>query len=72
MTLLHVVIHGADSVSTDGEPTAPRMPAYGGQLDDAQIAAVVTYVRNSWGHAAPVTTVSAVQKARAPASTAGG
>lgn len=71
VTLLHVVIHGAQSVATAGEPTAPAMPAFGAELDDAQIAAVTTYIRNSWGHAAPATTLSAVRKARAPAPSAG-
>ena len=27
-----------------------RMFAFGGQLDDAEVAAVVTYVRNAWGN----------------------
>ena len=36
----------------DSEPTAPGMPSYGRQLDDSQIAAVLTYIRNSWGGAA--------------------
>ena len=40
------------------------MPAFGWQLSDAQIAAVTTYVRNSWGHAAAATSVSDVHKAR--------
>lgn len=71
VTLLHVVIHGAQSVGTAGEPTAPSMPAFGAQLDDAQIAAVTTYLRNSWGHAAPATTPSAVHKARSPVSSSG-
>ena len=26
------------------------MPAYGGQFDDRQVAAVATYIRNSWGN----------------------
>lgn len=30
------------------------MPAFGWQLNDAQIAAVATYVRNHWGKAPPV------------------
>jgi mono/diheme cytochrome c family protein len=54
-SLLRVVIHGAQSVATEGEPTSPAMPAFGWQLTDAQIAAVTTYVRNNWGHAAPAT-----------------
>lgn len=32
----------------------PAMPAFGWQLNDAQIAAVATYVRNHWGKAPPV------------------
>jgi mono/diheme cytochrome c family protein len=64
-SLLHVIIHGAQSAATAGEPTAPAMPAYGWQLSDAQIAAVTTYVRNSWGHAAAATSDSEVHKARA-------
>jgi mono/diheme cytochrome c family protein len=33
-------------------------------VSDAQIAAVATYVRNSWGHAAPATGTNEVHKAR--------
>jgi mono/diheme cytochrome c family protein len=40
------------------------MPAFKWQLTDAQIAAVTTYIRNSWGHAAAGTTVEQVHKAR--------
>jgi mono/diheme cytochrome c family protein len=63
-TVVRVVIHGAQSVATSAEPTGPSMPAFGWQLTDAQIAAVATYIRNSWGHAAPATAVSEVHKAR--------
>lgn len=41
------------------------MPPFKGQLDNAQIAAAVTYIRESWGnHAGPVTAaqVAAVNK----------
>jgi mono/diheme cytochrome c family protein len=55
ITVLRVLINGAETVATKAEPTAPAMPAYGWQLNDAQIAAVSTYIRNSWGHgSAPV------------------
>ncbi|HLY32532.1 MAG TPA: cytochrome c, partial [Ktedonobacterales bacterium] len=67
-SLLRVVIHGAQSVGTPGEPTAPAMPPFGWQLSDEQIAAVTTFVRNSWGHAAPATSASDVHKARPLAS----
>ena len=51
-TSIRIVLRGARSVGTRAEPTAPGMPSYGRQLDDAQIAAVLTYMRNSWGAAA--------------------
>jgi mono/diheme cytochrome c family protein len=52
-TLVRVVLEGTRAVSTPAAPTAPAMPAFGWRLDDAQIASVLTYVRNSWGNLAP-------------------
>jgi len=53
--LIRMVLRGARSVATDAEPTAPGMPSFSWQLDDAQVAAVLTYIRNTWGSvAAPV------------------
>ena len=63
-TVLRVILQGAQSVATDREPTGPAMPAFGWQLDDAQIAAVATYVRNHFGKADAVSE-SDVSKARA-------
>jgi mono/diheme cytochrome c family protein len=51
-TSIRIVLRGARSVGTPAQPTAPGMPSYGRQLDDAQIAAVLTYMRNNWGPAA--------------------
>ncbi|RZN32798.1 c-type cytochrome [Bradyrhizobium sp. Leo121] len=53
-TVLRVILQGAQSVATDREPTGPVMPAFGWQLNDVQVAAVASYVRNHWGKAAPV------------------
>ena len=50
--LIRIVLQGARSVATDAAPTAPAMPAFDWKLSDDEIAAVVTYVRNSWGNAA--------------------
>jgi mono/diheme cytochrome c family protein len=62
-TVLRVILQGAQSVSTEREPTGPAMPAFGWQLNDAQIAAVATYVRNRFGEARAVSE-SDVQNAR--------
>lgn len=51
-TLARVVLQGSRAVSTPGKPTAPAMPAFGWRLNDAQVAAVLTYIRNNWGNAA--------------------
>jgi mono/diheme cytochrome c family protein len=63
-TVLRVILQGAQSVATDREPTGPTMPAFGWQLDDEQIAAVATYIRNSWGQKAPPVSGEQVKKAR--------
>jgi mono/diheme cytochrome c family protein len=63
-TLIRVVLRGARSAATSREPTAPGMPPFGWQLDDDQIAAVLTYIRNSWGAAAPAVSPGEVGKAR--------
>jgi mono/diheme cytochrome c family protein len=36
------------------------MPAWKGQLKDAEIAAVITYIRNSWGNKASAVTAAQV------------
>ena len=46
-------------------------PSYAGQLDDAQVAAVATYVRNSWGHTAGTVPAAAAHDARESPSTNG-
>jgi mono/diheme cytochrome c family protein len=67
-TSIRIVLRGARSVGTPAEPTAPGMPSYGRQLDDAQVAAVLTYMRNSWGAAAAL--VGAAEVARVRSDTA--
>ena len=63
-SLLRVVLAGARSAATDAVPTAPAMPAFGWLLDDREIAAVLTYVRNSWGNAAAAVSPGEVAKRR--------
>jgi mono/diheme cytochrome c family protein len=63
-SLLHVVLRGARSAATDKAPTASAMPAFGWVLNDDQVAAVVTYIRNTWGNAAPAVSGGTVRNAR--------
>ncbi|NDL62286.1 c-type cytochrome [Acerihabitans arboris] len=51
-SLINVVLAGSRAGATDSRPTAPAMPSFAWNLDDAQVANVLTYIRNSWGNAA--------------------
>ena len=52
INLVRAVLLGAASVATDTAPTGAAMPAFGWKLSDQQIAAVLSYIRISWGNAA--------------------
>jgi mono/diheme cytochrome c family protein len=67
-TTIRIVLRGARSVGTSTQPTAPGMPSYGWQLDDNEVAAVLTYMRNSWGGAADPIASDQVSKVRADAA----
>jgi mono/diheme cytochrome c family protein len=51
-TLVRIILTGTRGAGTDAFPTSPAMPSFGYRLNDDQVAAVVTYIRNSWGNAA--------------------
>jgi mono/diheme cytochrome c family protein len=59
-TLIRVVLRGSRAVSTSSKPTAPAMPAFDWRLNDAQVASVLTYIRNNWGNAATPVVARAV------------
>jgi mono/diheme cytochrome c family protein len=63
-SLLHIVLRGARSVATDRAPTGAAMPEFGWLLKDNEVAAVLTYIRNSWGNAASPVSAAEVGKAR--------
>jgi len=63
-SLVRVVLEGVRTVGTAGAPTAPAMPAFGWKLSDQEVAAVLTYVRNTWGNAASAVTAGHVTSAR--------
>jgi mono/diheme cytochrome c family protein len=63
-SLMHVVLRGSRSIATDKAPTAAAMPEFGWLLKDDEVAAVLTYIRNSWGNAAPAVTAAEVGSAR--------
>ncbi len=53
---IQIVLNGLQGKPINGVTYASPMPAFGNQLDDKQIAALVNHERTSWGNAAPTVT----------------
>jgi mono/diheme cytochrome c family protein len=64
LSTLRIIIDGAETLMTPRAPNTGSMPAYGEKLSDQEIADVATYIRNSWGNAAPAVTPAQATKAR--------
>lgn len=64
--VVRILLHGLSGpVEVAGETYSGAMPPWGGTLNDAQIAAVTTYVRSSWGNKAPAIAPATVARVRA-------
>ncbi len=64
--LIRIVLFGLQGpVQVNGTTYNNVMPGHAPTLNDSDIAAVLSYVRNSWGHAAPAVTAAAVATERA-------
>ncbi|MFL9991420.1 cytochrome c [Paraburkholderia sediminicola] len=63
--LLRTILIGSRGAVTESNPTGAAMPNFSWKLSDAEVAAVATYVRNSWGNAADAVTAEQAGKARA-------
>ncbi|HEY1753209.1 MAG TPA: cytochrome c [Caulobacteraceae bacterium] len=63
-TVDRFILSGTESTATDARPTPLAMPSFAWKLTDAEIADVATYIRNSWGNAAPPVSAGDVAKLR--------
>jgi mono/diheme cytochrome c family protein len=63
-TLMRIVLTGVRGAGTEAFPTSPAMPSFGYRLDDDQVAAVLTYIRNSWGNTASAVDAGMVKTLR--------
>jgi mono/diheme cytochrome c family protein len=52
-TLARLVLAGGRGAATAKAPTGQGMPSFAWKLGDGDVANVLTYVRNTWGNAAP-------------------
>ncbi|HXI06768.1 MAG: cytochrome c [Bradyrhizobium sp.] len=64
LSTIRIILDGAENITTPRAPNKGAMPAYAAKLSDQEIADVATYIRNSWGNAAPAVTAEEVAKAR--------
>jgi mono/diheme cytochrome c family protein len=62
---IRIVLNGGFPPATAGNPRPYGMPPYSHLLDDAEVAAVVSHVRSSWGNAAAGVTPAQVNRYRA-------
>jgi mono/diheme cytochrome c family protein len=64
-SLVRVVLEGAQAAGTKDAPTAPSMPSFAWKFSDAEVADLLTYIRNSWGNAAAPVSAETVSGIRA-------
>lgn len=62
-TVLRVILQGAQSVVAQNQPAGFSMPAFPG-LNDAELAEIATYIRNSWGNRASAVSANDAAKLR--------
>ncbi|MDQ3185804.1 MAG: cytochrome c [Pseudomonadota bacterium] len=65
MSLIRLMLEGGQGPVTEKGPEPKEMPSYSKKFTDREIADVLTFIRNSWGNAAPPVTprdVSSVRK----------
>ena len=62
--LVRVVLQGGYLPATAGNPRPHGMPPFQQTLSDEEVAAVTTFVRNSWGNQAPGVGTIEVYRAR--------
>jgi mono/diheme cytochrome c family protein len=70
--LIETVLNGRTGpISVNGTQYGGNMPSWRNQLSDAEIAAVLTYVRSAWGNSAPAVSSDQVASARSPEAMSG-
>jgi mono/diheme cytochrome c family protein len=62
--LLKVILSGGLAPTTAGHPRHYGMPPFGQSLTDADIAALASFLRRTWGNDAPAVTPSDVHRVR--------
>ena len=68
--LVRILLHGlTGEIEIEGQMYNGLMPGWAPTLNDAEVAAVATYIRASWGNQAPPVTAATVAQLRAAYAT---
>ena len=63
-SLIRIVLAGSAMPSTEARPAALAMPGFGWRLSDDNVAALLSFVRSSWGNRGEAVTSAQVAKVR--------
>jgi len=66
--LIHTILYGARTPSTDRDPSILLMPGFANRLGDQDVAKLASFLRQAWGNSAPVVTAKDVAPIRAAAN----
>jgi cbb3-type cytochrome c oxidase subunit III len=70
--LIETVLNGRiGPITVNGRQYGGNMPSWRNELSNAEIAAVLTYVRSAWGNGAPAVSAEQVAAARSPEALSG-
>lgn len=62
---VQILLHGLTGpIEVNGNTYQGAMPAFGEQMNDAEIAAVLSFIRSEWGNASPAVEAATVDAAR--------
>jgi mono/diheme cytochrome c family protein len=64
--LVQIVLHGGFAPATQGNPRPFGMPPFMLQLSDQELAALLSYVRGSWGNSGAAVSEFDINRARKP------
>lgn len=62
--LIHVILAGAQTPSTERSPSVLPMPGFAERLDDTEVAVLATFLRQGWSNKAPAVSDKQVHEVR--------
>lgn len=62
--LIHTILAGAQTPSTERSPSVLPMPGFAERMNDAEVAELATFLRQGWSNQAPAVSAKLVQEVR--------